>query len=118
MGHEHTYMVELYSNPNNVSQPSPVVGFHEIPQVKNDLLTGYVMKPNRDSGIPSNAVVMYNGNIDCSDPTHVSIPAPVPNAISAPVPVYNQCAQLIGYIGSVVKNSAGTIPTSPVLMML
>ena len=109
----------LYTNPNHVSPLSPVVGFHSMPQTINDVLTGYVMKPNKGGAIPSNAVILYMGaNANCSDPTHVSKPATVPNAINAPIPVYNHCPtpQLIGYIGSVVKNSA--VPTSSVMMML
>ena len=111
------YLVNLdaatYTNPNHVSALSPVHGFHSEPQVNHENhLTGYVMIPNK--GMPSNAVILYQGHIDCSDPTHVAPVSPVPNAVSAPRPVYNQCDQLIGYIGSVVKNSAA--PASVMLL--
>ena len=88
MGSSHSYLVNLdavaaqptYLNPNHITMPSPVPNFHSIPQVNhiNDL-TGFVMVPNKGSGIPADAVVLEN-NVDCSDPTHVTAPAPVPNA--------------------------------------
>ena len=82
-----------YTNPNGISPPSPVVNFHSIPQInQEDILTGYVVVPNKNTSIPSSAVVLYMGdNVDCSDPTHVSPPAPVPNATTQPIPVYNHC---------------------------
>mgnify|MGYP000193831035 CR=1 FL=1 len=115
MGHEHTYMQELYLNPDNVSPPSPVPGFHAIPEFSDNILSGYTQKPNKDTSIPKNAVILYNANIDCSDPTTVSPPAVVPNAVTNPVPMYNQCGQLIGYIGSIVKN--GQMPVSSLMML-
>ena len=110
------YLVNLaatptYTNPNHVSALSPVHGFHSEPQINHlDQLTGYVMIPNKGE-VPSNAVVLYQNNVDCSDPTHVSKPAVVPNAVNAAKPVYNQCGQLVGYIGQVVKNSAAPVAT-------
>ena len=110
-----------YTNPNHVTQPSPVVGFHDIPQInEEDILTGYVMLPNKGGDVPANAVIMYTGdNTDCSDPTHVSKPAPVPNATTKLIPVYNHCPtpQLIGYIGQVVKNTPTVAPTTAILLI-
>ena len=72
------------------------------------------MVPNKGGAVPENAVIMYTGpNTDCSDPTHVAALAPVANAVTQARPVYNQCDQLIGHIGAVVKNAA-----APVSIML
>ena len=105
-----------YTNPYHVSKPSPVVGFHDIPQINmQDELTGYVMVPNKGGDVPDDAVILNTIPTDCSDPTHVSKPAPVPNATTKLIPVYNHCPtpQLIGYIGQVVKNSASTTDVAP-----
>ena len=124
-GSSHSYLNNLYTktatavvvakptylNPNHITQPSPVPNFHAVPQVNhiNDL-TGFVMVPNKGSGIPADAVVIEN-NVDCSDPTHVTAPAPVPNATTNARPVYNHCGQLVGYIGQVVKNAQTPVAT-------
>ena len=106
--------IPAYTNPNHISALSPVHNFHAIPQVNHeDHLTGYVMVPDKGTNTPANAVVMYQAGLDCSDPTHVAAVAPVANAVVGVRPVYNQCDQLIGHIGAVVKNAA-----APVSVML
>ena len=129
MGSSHSYLVNLeagtvqaipkvtapaFTNPNHISQLSPVLGFHTEPQVNHlDQLTGYLQIPNR--GMNPAATVLYQQHIDCvGTTTSISSDAPVPNAVSGPRPVYNQCGELVGYIGSVVKNAAA--PAS--IMML
>ena len=67
------------------------------------------MVPNH--GTPEGAVVIYQDKLDCSDPTHVAKISPVANAVTTAKPVYNQCGQLVGYIGSVVKNAAAPVTT-------
>ena len=108
-------MQALYLNPNHVTRPSPVVGFSQVAQVDplTDVLTGYAVISNHKA-ITTPGDLIVNTGADCSDPTHVSKPVTPPMAMAAPQPVYNHCGQLIGYIGSVVKNSA--IPTS-ILML-
>ena len=56
----------------------------------------------------STGIVIDTG-ADCSDPTHVAKPVTPPMSLSVPKPVYNHCGQLIGYIGSVVKNSTNVL---------
>ena len=103
-------MQALYLNPNHVTRPAPVPGFNQVAQVdpQTDVLTGYAVIADSKVQQDPTAIVI-NTTADCSDPTHVSKPVTPPNAISAPKPVYNHCGQLVGYIGSVVKNSAAPV---------
>ena len=76
-------------------------------------LTGFVQVPN--TSLSPAAIVLYQHEMDCvGTTTSISSNAPVPNAVSAAKPVYNQCGELIGYIGSVVKNTAA--PASIMLL--
>ena len=103
--------IPAYTNPNHISAISPVHNFHAVPQVNHeDHLTGYVEVPNKGTG---DGVVLFQAGVDCSDPTHVAKLAPVANAVVGSRPVYNQCDQLIGHIGAIVKNVA-----TPVSVML
>ena len=124
MGSSHSYLVNLeaqtvtavpkYTNPNHVSPLSPVYGFTAQPQVNHlDQLTGYVQVPNKN--ISPEAIVLYQADQDCKGTsTSVSSTAPVPNSVQKAKPVYNQCGELIGYIGAVVKNAAA--PASVMLL--
>ena len=123
MGSSHSYLVNLeaqsatalpYTNPNHVSQLAPVFGFVAEPQVNQlNQLTGFVQVPN--TSLSPAAIVLYQHEMDCvGTTTSISSNAPVPNAVSAAKPVYNQCGELIGYIGSVVKNTAA--PASIMLL--
>ena len=108
-------MQQLYLNPHHVVRPSPVKGFNQIAVVdpKTDNLDGWAVVSDH-AALANPASLIVNTGADCSDPTHVSIPVQPPMAIAAPQPVYNHCGQLIGYIGSVVKNSA--VPISVLIL--
>ncbi len=101
-------MQNLYLNPNDVVRPSPVPGFSQVADVdpKTDVLMGYVVTPFKKA---LETGIVINTGSDCSDPTHIAVPVTPPMAISAPKPVFNHCGQLIGYIGSVVKNSTNVL---------
>ena len=105
----------LYLNPNHVTRPAQVPNFNQVAQIdrQTDTLTGYAVVPAKMVMADPNALIVDTG-VNCSDPTHVTKPVTPPMAIASPKPVYNHCGQLIGYIGSVVKNSA--VPTS-ILML-
>ena len=105
----------LYLNPNHVTRPAQVVNFNQVAQIdrQTDTLTGYAVVPAKMVMADPSALIVDTG-VDCSDPTHVTQPVTPAQALSSPQPVYNHCGQLIGYIGSVVKN--GTPPIS-ILML-
>tara|TARA_B110000285_G_C14630172_1_gene383035 strand:+ start:110 stop:442 length:333 start_codon:yes stop_codon:yes gene_type:complete len=110
-------MQALYLNPNHVTRPVQVPHFNQVAQIdpKTDALTGYAVIADKKVLSTSSALIVNTG-IDCSDPTHVAKPVTPPMAIASPKPIYNHCGQLIGYIGSVVKNVAAPVATH-VLML-
>ena len=109
----------LYLNPNHVVRPAQVLNFNQVAQVdpKTDVLTGYAVIAAKDV-LKNPASLIINDGTDCSDPTHVTKPVTPPNAIANPQPVYNHCGQLIGYIGSVVKNAAAPVAIPVQLIMM
>merc|ERR1711908_25589 len=76
-------LMELFTNPNHVTKPSPVVNEKDIPQVdkKTNALTGYDVKPKM--------MELF------SNTHHVSKPAPVVHEKA--IPQVNHHNQLTGY---------------------